>query len=47
MRLGILKISNRVTPVFQWIQSESNIFLQIKFAHRHDAPGKKDKFYKE
>lgn len=28
-----------VTPVFQWIQSQSNIFLQIKFAHRHDAPG--------
>lgn len=28
-----------VSPAFQWIQSRSNILLQIKFAHRHDAPG--------
>jgi len=28
-----------ITPVFQWIQSKTHVFLQIKFAHRHDAPG--------
>jgi len=32
------KISS-ITPVFQWIQSHSHLYLQIKFAHRHDAPG--------
>jgi len=29
----------RVTPAFQWAQSMSHIFLEIKFAHRHDSPG--------
>lgn len=28
-----------VAPAFQWIQSRTNLLLQIKFAHRHDAPG--------
>jgi hypothetical protein len=29
----------RVTPAFQWAQSMNHIFLEIKFAHRHDSPG--------
>ncbi len=29
----------RVNPAFQWAQSMSHIFLEIKFAHRHDSPG--------
>lgn len=28
-----------ITPVFSWAQSQGNIFIQVKFAHRHDAPG--------
>jgi hypothetical protein len=28
-----------VSPAFQWAQSLDTIFLQIKFAHRHDSPG--------
>lgn len=29
----------KVAPAFQWAQSMDNIFLEIKFAHRHDSPG--------
>ena len=28
-----------VTPATQWAQSMSEIFLEIKFSHRHDSPG--------
>ena len=28
-----------VYPAFQWAQSLNNIFIEIKFAHRHDSPG--------
>lgn len=28
-----------VTPAFQWAQSMNHVFLEIKFAHRHDSPG--------
>ena len=28
-----------VFPAFQWAQSLNEIFLEIKFAHRHDSPG--------
>ena len=29
----------RVQPAFQWAQSMDTIFIEIKFAHRHDSPG--------
>ena len=29
----------RVNPAFQWAQSMNHVFLEIKFAHRHDSPG--------
>ncbi len=29
----------RVAPAFQWAQSMNHVFLEIKFAHRHDSPG--------
>lgn len=29
----------KVTPVVQWAQSMNNVFLEIKFSHRHDSPG--------
>lgn len=35
----LLFISYRVSPVFQWVQNNTHLFIQIKFAHRHDAPG--------
>ena len=28
-----------VSPAFKWAQSLDDIFLEIKFAHRHDSPG--------
>ena len=28
-----------VSPAFQWAQSLSFIFIEVKFAHRHDSPG--------
>ena len=28
-----------VSPVIQWAQSMNQVFLHIKFSHRHDAPG--------
>ena len=28
-----------VSPAFKWAQSLEDIFLEIKFAHRHDSPG--------
>ena len=28
-----------VSPAFQWAQSLSTIFIEVKFAHRHDSPG--------
>ncbi len=28
-----------VSPAFQWAQSMQHIYIQIKFAHRHDSPG--------
>jgi hypothetical protein len=28
-----------VAPAFQWAQSMNHIFIEIKFAHRHDSPG--------
>ena len=28
-----------VFPAFQWAQSMDQVFLEIKFAHRHDSPG--------
>lgn len=29
----------QVSPAFQWAQSLTHIYIQIKFAHRHDSPG--------
>ena len=29
----------KVTPALQWAQSLDSVFLEIKFAHRHDSPG--------
>lgn len=29
----------KVSPAFQWAQSMNHVFIQIKFAHRHDSPG--------
>ena len=29
----------KVTPVIQWAQSLNNVFLHVKFSHRHDSPG--------
>ena len=28
-----------VSPAFQWAQNMNNIFIEVKFAHRHDSPG--------
>ena len=28
-----------VSPAFKWAQSLDDIFIEIKFAHRHDSPG--------
>ena len=28
-----------VSPAFKWAQSLEDVFLEIKFAHRHDSPG--------
>ena len=28
-----------IYPAFQWAQSLTSIFIEIKFAHRHDSPG--------
>ena len=28
-----------VSPAFKWAQSLEDIFIEIKFAHRHDSPG--------
>jgi hypothetical protein len=28
-----------VAPAFQWAQSMNHLYLEIKFAHRHDSPG--------
>ena len=28
-----------VFPAFQWAQSLNEVFIEIKFAHRHDSPG--------
>ena len=28
-----------VAPAFQWAQSMNHVFIEIKFAHRHDSPG--------
>jgi hypothetical protein len=28
-----------VAPAFQWAQSMDHMFIEIKFAHRHDSPG--------
>ena len=28
-----------VSPVIQWAQNLNNVFLQLKFSHRHDSPG--------
>lgn len=28
-----------VSPAFQWAQSLSFVFIEVKFAHRHDSPG--------
>ena len=30
----------RVAPAIRWAQNNEYIFLEIKFSHRHDAPGK-------
>lgn len=30
--------SNIITPAFQWAQSPNEIFLNVKFAHKLDAP---------
>lgn len=30
--------SNIITPAFQWAQSPNDLFLNIKFAHKLDAP---------
>ena len=29
----------KVIPSFQWAQNLQNIFIEVKFAHRHDSPG--------
>lgn len=29
----------RVSPAFQWAQSMTHVYIEIKFAHRHDSPG--------
>jgi hypothetical protein len=29
----------KVSPAFQWAQSLKDVYIQIKFAHRHDSPG--------
>lgn len=29
----------KVSPAFQWAQSMTFIYIQIKFTHRHDSPG--------
>ena len=29
----------KVSPAFQWAQSMTHVYIQIKFTHRHDAPG--------
>lgn len=29
----------KVSPVIQWAQNLNNIFIQVKFSHRHDSPG--------
>jgi len=29
----------RVLPAVQWAQNMSDIFLEVKFSHRHDSPG--------
>ena len=29
----------KVSPAFQWAQSMTHVYIQIKFAHRHDSPG--------
>lgn len=28
-----------VSPAFQWAQSMHHIYIEVKFAHRHDSPG--------
>lgn len=28
-----------VYPAFQWAQSPDEVFIEVKFAHRHDSPG--------
>lgn len=28
-----------VSPVIQWAQSLNNVYLHVKFSHRHDSPG--------
>ncbi len=30
----------KVMPAIRWAQNKEYIFLEIKFSHRHDAPGK-------
>mmetsp|Transcript_70063 Transcript_70063/g.81693 ORF Transcript_70063/g.81693 Transcript_70063/m.81693 type:complete len:292 (-) Transcript_70063:185-1060(-) len=42
--IDVLTVSSRrnvqqAIPVFQWGQSNSTVLIQIKFAHRWDAPG--------
>jgi hypothetical protein len=34
----------KVTPAIRWAQNKEYVFLEIKFSHRHDAPGKFIKF---
>ena len=29
----------KVIPSFQWAQNLQNVFIEVKFAHRHDSPG--------
>lgn len=29
----------KVVPVIQWAQSLNNVYIQLKFSHRHDSPG--------
>lgn len=29
----------KVIPVIQWAQSLNNVYIQLKFSHRHDSPG--------
>ena len=31
--------NNRIEPVYQWAQSKTNVFIQVKFAHRFSSPG--------